>query len=197
MADPVTMIGAGAGIASSLLGAFGAEKAASAKSQQDQYLAGVARINAQIDRANADRDLQAGGIAGMEEGLKSAQQIADTKARQGASGFITDTGSNAQVTADQTKASQFDQDVIAWKTQIAAYGDNTKAATADSSAGMYSAASANDSAAGDIGALSSVLGGVTSVATRWTQSANAFGNANSSIGTFSGGGMNGAPPTWG
>ena len=166
-----------------ILGAVGAGMTSGANAQKDLYLAGVARINAAIDRQNAGFALQSGDIAGEMEGLRSAQEIADTKAKAGASGFIVGSGSNAEVTADQTRAVAFDESIIAWKTNLTAYGDNTKAAMADSQAKMYEAAATNDTDAGYISAASSLIGGASSVADKWTQGSRLgmFGSGGSAI----------------
>ena len=61
------------------------------------------------------------------------------------------------------------------------------------------AAASNAITAGNIGALSSILGASTSVASKWSQ-ANTLGmgtDSSSGVGTFSNGGNDGAAPTWG
>src|SRR5712671_5920887 len=107
MADPVTATIGAVGMVGSAVGGIiqgvGAKASGNAQAAAYRYKAGVALLNKQITEQNAQWSLEAGGIKGMEKGLKAGQEIAHTKAAQGASGIDVNTGSNEAVRDTQTK----------------------------------------------------------------------------------------------
>jgi hypothetical protein len=172
MADPITAMG-GIGLAGQaaggLLGAFGAEQQGSAQAAMYQYKSGIALMQAQVSKQNAEWDIYSGDVSAEEGGLRAAQSIANTKVQQAASGFDVNKGTAASVRASQTAAAQFDQTMTRFNASKAAYGEEVKAAseTAESNLDQFSAANAKTAA--NISAFGSILGGVTGVATKWSQ----------------------------
>lgn len=169
MADPMAMVSLAGSAAGGVLGAIGAANTGAANASMYQYKAGVALINQKIATQNSQWALQAGGTQAEEKGLQGAQSIAETKVRQAAGDIDVNSGSAAATRDSMVKASQFDQQVIAWDAQKQAYGYATKAAEAGAEATMDTQAASQAKTAGWLGALSSVIGGATSVASKWTQ----------------------------
>src|SRR5258708_1181004 len=173
MADPVTATVAVGSMALSAVGGIvsgiGAKESGDASAAAYRYKAGVALLNKQINEQNAAWSLEAGGIKGMEEGLKAGQEIAQTKATQGASGLDVNTGSNEAVRDTQTKVAQVDQNVISWDAAKTAWGFESKATTdvAESRLDLMGAETAET--AGTIGEISSFVGGASSVSSKWLQ----------------------------
>lgn len=199
MADPATM--GGVGIASSLIGgiagAFGASTSADASSASFNYKAGIATLNANIAKQNAAWAINSGGIKAANEGLKAGQEIAQTRAGQGASNIAVGTGSHEAVTDTQTDVAKYNQGIIRADAAHTAYGYETQAAADTAEASMDTAAASNAQTAGKLGILSSIIGTAGSVASKWTQG-NTIGmwSQQGSIGNFSNGGNDGAAPSW-
>lgn len=191
-----TLIGAAVGAG---VGAFGAMTSANASSAMYNYKAGIAQMNQQIAQQNAAWATNAGGIKASEEGLKDAQEIAQTKTNQAASGIDVTTGSHAAVTTDQTDVAKYNQGIIRADAAHTAYGYETQAAGDTAEARLDTASATNAQTAGWIGVASSIIGGVSSVSSKWSQgnSIGMFSNTSPGpIGTFSNGGNDGAAPSW-
>lgn len=171
MADPFTVAsfgmaasGAGAG-----LGAIGSLMSGGAKSAQYKYQSGVAKMNADIARQNAEFAIQAGESEARQSGMKTGATIAARTARAGASGIDISSGSPAQVAESVHSLGLEDQSIIRENAGRKAYGQLVEAATQDANAKMYSKASSTAKTAGYIGAASSILGGLSSVSSKWLQ----------------------------
>ena len=197
MADPFTAsmaISAGASAGSGILGAFGADAEGKANAAAYRYKAGLAMMNAKINKQNASWSREAGGVNAMESGLKSGQDIAGTKVRQAGSGFDVNTGSSAAVRESQGKAAAFDQDMIRYDASKTAYGYEVKAAADEAEAKMMNSAAEGAEKAGKLKMFSSILGSASSVAGKWSQFSSLSGNSGGNIGLFDNGW--GAPPTF-
>lgn len=195
MASPASMGGLGmvGSLAGGIVGAFGSVTAGNAAAAASTYKAGIATLNSQINKQNANWSLESGGIKGEESGLEAGQKIAQTKSAQAASGFDVTTGTNQAVRDTQTKAAQFDQNVIAWDASKTAWGFEAKAATDTAQARLDTMAAGAEKEAGQIGAVSSFLGGATSVASKWSQ-ASQTGMFSGSSGPITLGGPGGPTP---
>jgi hypothetical protein len=156
-----------------IVGGLGAQEAGQANAAAYQYKAGVAMLNKQINDQNANWALQSGGIQGEEQGLKSGQEIAQTKVAQSGSGLDVNSGSEAAVRKTQTDVAQFDQNVIQWNSAKTAYGYETKAATDVAEANLDTMASTQSKEAGNINMLTSFLNAGGSVASKWMQGSQA------------------------
>lgn len=181
MVDPVSMtiaagVGIASGVAGGIVGSIGAKQSGEAQASAYRYKAGVALINKQINEQNASWALQAGDVQAETSGLRSKQQIGETKVVQAASGFDVNSGSNERVRESQTSVAQFDQNVIRWDAAKTAWGYESKAVTdqAESNLDMMAAESAHEGA--DIGMISSFISAAGNVSGKWMQgkSAGAF-----------------------
>lgn len=174
MASPAIL--GGIGIAGSavggILGAIGAKSSGDSTAAMYQYKAGMAAVNKQISDQNQQWAEQSGGVQAEESGLKSAQEVGGTKVAQSAGGLDVNSGSPAATRSAQINAAEFDQATTAWNAQKTAYGFAVKGVEATAEGTMDTMAASNAQTAGNINALSSVLGGVSSVSSKWLQASN-------------------------
>jgi hypothetical protein len=172
MAEPNTLL-AGAGIGTSILGGlFGANSAtASAESSKKMgmYQAGVALLNAKIAQQNADYASVEGEQSAMRYGMEAQQRAGQIVAAQSASGLDVRSGTNRLVQESQHLVSTMDMDQIRRNAAKTAYDYKVAAGkyTADALAAFSGAQDA--SKAGSIGAATSLIGGASSVASKWLQ----------------------------
>lgn len=174
MADPVSIgtmaaVSMGTTAAGGILGAIGKVFGGDSQAQMYQYKAGVAMLNKKIDEQNAEWARQAGDTQSEIVGLKGGQAIAETKVGQAAGGADVNTGTNAQVRADQTAATQFDQNIIRWNAAKTEYGYKSKAVMDEAEANLDMASADNAKTAGWIDAVGSILGATSSVSSKWVQ----------------------------
>lgn len=169
MADPFTMavIGMTASAGSSLLGAAGAMQEGQSKSAMYGYQAGVARVNAEIAKKNADYALATGETRAMIQGMKGRAEHGQLIARMGASGVAVGHGSSKDVLESHTKLTNLDQGIIRNNAAREAYGYEVRAASETAQSGMYTSAAADASNAGSMKAFGSIIGGISSVSDKW------------------------------
>jgi len=186
MADPVTMaaIGIGSSIASAGLGAYSALESGDAKSKAFEYQAGVAQINASIARDNADKALYTGEQQAMRLGMGQRDRMGKITVAQAASGIDINSGSPAAVRNSQATVDRMDQEQVRENASRKAYGHLVEAEGHKRSGEMARSAGADAEWAGKIGAATSILGGVSSVSSKWSQGTQ--------VGLF--GGSGGASP---
>ena len=184
------LVAGAVGIGSSIFGATTSAAAANQQAQaqfgMNQYQAQVATINQQVQLQNADFARQQGSITAMNYGLSTGQNIGQTKAAQASSGFDVNSGSAAQVRSSERNVENLNLNQIRANTALTAYNYDVGASAQSNQAGLYRLAGTNAVAAGNIAATSSIIGGASSVATKWMQA--------SSLGMFnsSGSGLGGA-----
>lgn len=173
MAAAVGAIGIGSSIAGGILGAYGAEKSGQAQQTMYNYQAQVARINSQIDLQNRDYALNVGEIQATNEGMKLSQQAGQIRATQGASNIDVNSGSAAQVQGSQRKIAALDLTQIRSNAAKTAYDFDVKSVMDTNQASLDVMAGQNAKTAGDINAMSSILGSVSSVSSKWLQGSQA------------------------
>lgn len=156
-------------------GAYGASKTADAQSQAYQYQAGIAQMNAQIGKQNADYERHVGEVQAQQEGMKTAQVIGDTKAKQAGSGIDVNSGTSAAVRDTQHEIGQYDQATIRSNAARRAYGYEVEAASATASGNLASFSASNARTAGNIGIASSLISAGGSVASKWMQYGSTWG----------------------
>lgn len=171
MASPTILggVGVAGSLAGSIFGAFGAEEGGKAAAQADQYKAAIAQMNAKIALQNADYARSVGEVQAQQSGMKTRAQVGATVAAQGASGFDVNKGSNVAVRQSETEIGQYEQSVIRSNAAKKAYGYEVEAANDTAQGQLDTMAAAQDTKAGDIGAISSLLGGASSVSSKWLQ----------------------------
>ncbi len=171
MASPGILGGLGiaASIGGSLLSASGEKQKAAATSQMYTYQAGIADLNKRIALGNRDYAIYSGGEEAKRFGMKSAQVAGSIKAKQSASGVDVASGSSVDVQQSQKQVSDLDMATIRNNAARKAYGYQLEADTAEMQTQMYTAASSNSLAAGNIAALGSLISGASSVSSKWLQ----------------------------
>ena len=168
-AGGIGAIGLGASLAGGILSAFGSYQTGKNQQAMYNYQAQVARINAQIDRQNADWSYHKGDIEAQQYGMKAAQQRGAIRAAQGASNIDVNSGSAVEVQRSQEKLKNIDLGQIRENAAKTAYDWQVKAVMDENQAGLYQYAGENAMQAGKIGAFSSILGSVGSVSSKWLQ----------------------------
>jgi hypothetical protein len=169
MADPVTLgvVGMGASALGGAVNAFGNWFGGETKGAMYDYQAGIAQMNATVDRQNAAYAEYAGEVKAQQSGMKARFQIGQARADQGASGLDVNSGSATQVREGMYKVAQQDMSTIRSNAAKIAYGYNVDAAAKDAESTLDKYAASTSRTAGDIAAVGSLLGGAGSVASKW------------------------------
>lgn len=169
--DPKQIAGAGIGATAGggILSAFGSVSSGIANKNMYDYQASIARLNQQIDTQNAEFATQTGEQQATISGMKTGQQIAQTKVAQASSGFDVNSGSNAQVRESEHRVGAIDTDIIRSNAAKTAYNYQVQGAQAGNQASLYASAGSNAMTAGLVGAGSSILGSASSVSSQWLQ----------------------------
>jgi len=166
MADPISLglsaIGAG-------VSAMGSAQSSSAQASSYKYQAAVSAYNAQIAKQNANYAVLQGERTAEKYGLQAKQQMGNIVAGQAASGLDVRSGSNKATQESQQLISQMDQDTIRTDAAKTAYNYEVEAASATAQSQYYTQAASNTESAGTLGVISSLIGGASSVASKWMQ----------------------------
>lgn len=169
MAAGFGAVGLGATLAGGMLSAFGNAQQGASTQQMYNYRAQVARINAKIDRQNAEWARTKGEKEAEQFGQKAAQQFGAIRATQGASGIDVNSGSSADVQRSQRELNRRDLGQIRENAAKVAYDYETKAVMDENQAGLDVMAGENAKTAGNINAIGSILGTVSTVSSKWQQ----------------------------
>ncbi len=149
-------------------GAVGAIQSASAQSDAAKYQAQVSANNAIIANQNAAYATQAGEQAATVEGLKSAASAGAVRTGIAGNGIDVNTGSAADVQAQQRQAGLLDTETVRQNAAMQNYGFRTQSTGFTAESQLQRARAAQATTAGDIGAAGSLLGGASSVASKWS-----------------------------
>ena len=171
MADPITLgtIGLAASGASGAAGIFGSLFGGAAKADAYKYQSSMAWQNAAIAKQNQKYALDIGEQQAEKAGIAGAAQAGQIKAAQGASGVDVNSGSAKQVQDSQHLVSQMDMATIREKAAKTAYDFSVQATNYENQAKGYSKAASNARTEGILGAVSSFIGTVGSVSSKWIQ----------------------------
>jgi hypothetical protein len=177
--DPVTMavVSLGATVLSAGVGAIGAEKTAEAQQASANYQAQVAENNATTARQNAQYATQAAAVNAQNTDFQTRQTLGREVAGASASGLDPTTGSPVDVRTGTGEVGRLTSLEDVQKGALTAYGYQTQATGYVAQAGLDRATGAFAKQAGDIGAVSSILGGASSFASKWAgfQNQGVFG----------------------
>lgn len=181
------VVGIGATAIGTGISVYGAERKGKAdqaqalyQAQQAQYQAAIADMNRKIALQNADYDIAAGETKAQQSGMQTRAQIGEAKVTQAASGLDVNTGSAVDVRESIADIGAENTGIVRANAARAAYGEQVNAANATAQSTLYTNAASGDIVAGnnareagDIGALSSLIGGAASVATKWSAASTA------------------------
>lgn len=155
---------AAAGVA---LAAVSAISAGEAQKSNLDYQAQIANNNATIAQQNAAYAGAAGSEAATQQSLKGAAIGARIKTAQAANGVDVNSGSAVNVQASQRESSQLDTEQVHQNALLQAYGYKV-AASNDQAQGALDEAGGNEAeTAGFLNAGSSLLGGASSISTKF------------------------------
>lgn len=156
-------------VVSTAVSAYSAYSSGQAKSAADKYQAGVAQINQQIAKQSADYAIAAGEVEAQQAGMKTRAQVGETIAQQGAGGLAIGGGSNARVVQSEKEIGAENVGIIRSNAAKRAYGYEVEAVGESAKGNLLTMASSQAKTAGNLGAFSSIVGGVGSVATKWSK----------------------------
>lgn len=159
--------------AASAVSAAGQMYQGEAQAQAARYKAGVAKVNEQIAKQNAEYSLQAGEYEAFRQGQKTRYQVGQIKAMQAGRGLDVRGGSTAAVRESQHAIGLQDQAMIRANAAKKAYGHEVEAVGARADQALYAMGEETARTGSYIGAAGSILGGVSSVASKWTQASRA------------------------
>lgn len=163
----VGAVGLGATLFSGIAGVKGAEATGKAQQNQYEYQAGLAEINANISKENADYTRTAGELKAMQYGMAAGQRKGAIVAAQSASGLDINSGSNLDVRKSQEMLDKIDLDTMRSNTMRTAYGYNVQSEQYKNQAQLYRMGAADAAAATKTNVMSSILGTVSSVSSKW------------------------------
>lgn len=167
-AIPVADVALGASAAGAAVSAFGAVEQGQAASSAANYQAQVARNNQVIADQNAQVALQQGQQQNAAKQQQTAQTISDQRAITAASGIDPNRGSSVRIQGDTAALGELDSQTILNNAARTAYGYQTQGMNFADQASLLSAQSSSAAGAGELGAFSSIIGGASSVASKWT-----------------------------
>jgi hypothetical protein len=144
-------------IGSSLLGAG---MSAEGQMQSANYNAQVARNNQITANQNASIALQEGQTAEEKQRLQSGAQLSKISADLAAEGVNPNEGSALNVEASKAEMGELDAQTIRYNANLTARNLKYQAA-------QYGSAAQLDQSQGLYGAMSSILGGASSVSSKW------------------------------
>lgn len=171
MADPITLgiSSMAASGASGAAGIFSSLFGGSAKADAYKYQSSMAWQNAAIAKQNQKYALDIGEQQAEKAGIAGAAQAGQIKAAQAASGLDVGGGSAKAVQESQHLVSQMDLNTIREKAAKTAYDFSVQATNYENQAKGYSKAASNARTEGILGAVSSFIGTVGSVSSKWIQ----------------------------
>lgn len=140
--------------------AVGAGASAYSSIQQGNYQAAVAKNNQLIADNNARNAQQAGIAAVTASQLKSAQEVANARARAGGAGIDPNFGSPVDLQSDTAKLGALDALTIKSNYEKVAAGYQSQA-------NVYGADAQMDKIAGQNSAVGSILSGASSVGSKY------------------------------
>jgi hypothetical protein len=156
-----TVIGAG-------VGAVGAVQSGHAAQASADYSAQVAKNNATIADQNAQVAASAGVAQAGREQMAQSQRMGAIRAALASTGTDVGSGSALDVQTGQRTVDELDTMTVRNNAARTQYGYRTAAMSDTAQAGLDTMQGRNAAAAGGIGAVSSILGGASSVGKQYS-----------------------------
>ena len=177
MAFPAVLagVGMGAGALGGVTSAIGNLFSGQAQSNMYNYQAGVALANAKVAKQDAAYATASGEVEAQQAGMRGRFQQGATKVGIASGNIDTSTGSGSQVLKSETEVTQENEGVIRANAAKRAYGFEVGAAEDVAQSSAYKVAGETSVTAGDIGAVSSILGAAGNVSSKWLQAGQSFG----------------------
>lgn len=163
------MLGAGLSLAGGVVGAVGAEQNAKATSEADFYQSQILQQNAQLAEQKAQFATEEGGAEAERKELATKANVGQIKAAQGASNIDVNSGSSVKVQRSAAELGALDAVTLRSNAARAAYGYQVQALSDTEQAGLEATSAANAKTAGNIQAISSLIGGASSAGSQYAQ----------------------------
>lgn len=165
--ESLQMFSTAASAVGSVIGAQGSIQSGNANASAAQYQAGIARNNALIAEQNAQYASQAGRSQESASRQKTAQLIGAQRAAMAANGIDIGSGTPLRIQGDTAAVGELDALTLRNNAARAAYGYRSQAGDFTASAGLLDRQADNYRRAGSIRAMTSIVGGASSVADKW------------------------------
>jgi len=180
--DPISIgvmagVGAIGSLAGGVIGAAGAEYQAGAQANMLNYQAAIARTNQQIAEQNAAYDRQKGEEDAWTQGQKTKAEVAGQRVAYAAGNLDVNVGSPANVRASTIALGQQNEAIVRSNAARKAYGDEIQAWSSGTEAQLDVMGAKTAKTAGDISALGSIVGGVSSFGSKWASAGQYFGKS--------------------
>jgi len=160
MCDATVM--AVATIASTVMGMYGQQQAASAQKQAAAANAQMAENQAATEQELARNEI-AKGIADRErQQRQAARAMGEMRANMAASGFEIDSGSNLSLLAESAGEHQYDSAVITSNSEQAAWQHQAAAINATNQGSLFDWQKSNIQPAANVAMAGTLLGGIAS-----------------------------------
>lgn len=156
-----------AGAGSGILGAFGANQTANSTADSYNYKAAVASNNSIIAQRNADAATAAGSVAAQVNDLKTKNLAATQLVTQASNGLDVGSGTNVNVRQSAIDLGHLDTLTILNNAAKNSAGFKAQGMNFTAEAGLDTASATNARTAGDINVATSLLGGASSVGSKW------------------------------
>lgn len=157
-----------ASVLSAGVGAYGAIESGQAQAAAANYQAQIARNNAVISQQNAAYATQAGQAQETAARLKTAAQLGAIRAVGASHGLDVNSGSELSLQTSADELGDVNALTIRNNAALQARAYRNQASGYQAQAGLETAQAGADQTAGLIGAGGSILGGASSVASKWT-----------------------------
>lgn len=155
---------AGAAVA---ISAYSAYSSGQAQSANANYQAQVAANNQKTANQNAEYTIEAGQSEAAQASLKGRAQSASIRAAEAANGVDVNSGSAEDVQETQRETNNLNTSTVMNNAALRAYGYRTQATGFGAQSGLDTAEAGQASTGGDLSALSSLVGGASSVGLKW------------------------------
>lgn len=169
MCEPTTLAIAsiGASVIGTGMSAYGSMQQGKAAQSQANYQAAVARNNKIIADRQADDAIKRGSVEEAAYRRQVSQLAGRQRATLAANGVVVDQGSALDITEDTAEYGELDALTIRSNAEREAYGYRVQGQNFEADAGLYDATGANARSAGNFGAVSNLISGAGSVASKW------------------------------
>lgn len=168
--DPATLavLSLGGTLLSAGVGVAGAAQQASAQAQAAKYQQQVYLNNQTIAQQNAAQATAAGNVQAENRGMQTRAAIGQEEAAVGASGIDLTTGSPKAVQESTRQVGRLSQLTDISNANLEAYGYRAAASSAGGQAQLSAAQARNATTAGGINIGSSLIGGASQFASKWS-----------------------------
>lgn len=183
MADPFTLaaVGMGAAAIGGGVSAYGSFKSGQSSEAMYNYQSGVAKINQQLKKQDAEYARDVGEVEAQQAGMRTRGAVGSTRAAQGARGIDVNTGSAADIRKSQIDLGQQDERIIRSNAARRAYGFEVEGMNQGVQANIYGMAAKDAGSAGAIKGAGTLISTAGTVASKWYQMGPAFGTSDKGL----------------